>query len=296
MSVGRLWWIYQHYYKKYKQTENKIPTAICMCSILNCAIRVILGKDCTRPGVLWGSVFHLCWEHLSQLKPTFTGMKCFKQSIVFSKFHFRGKILRSSGVLFLYFPSKIIFLWQVAQCLVNRGTPCCSAEDSKLKPTFQSNHHTFIFRALQFYPNNKLNFTKQVQEISLPSIADAVSPSCPWGEVGAARQGDHGRAVLGLALRAGLQLRLASLAVPTLLPELLLASGWAAGAQLRGRWEAARGTAVGRRGGPCGRQQESCCCWWHSRQCPQEPPWGSQQSMGLRAFWKKGYTLQTDKC
>lgn len=136
-----------------------------------------------------------------------------------------------------------------------------------------------------------------MQEISLPSIADAVSPSCPWGEVGAARQGDHGRAaVLGLALRAGLQLRLASLAVPTLLPELLLASGWAARAQLRGRWEAARGTAVGRRGGPCGRQQESCCCWWHSRQCPQQPPWGSQRSMGLRAFWKKGYTLQTDKC
>lgn len=277
------------------KNKNK-PTALCMCSVLNCAISVILGKDCTRPGVLWGSVLHLCWKHLSQQKPTFTVMKCFKQSIIFLNFHFRGK-LRSSGVLFQYLLSKIIFLWQVAQCLWTGGTPYCSAGDSKLKPTFPSNHHTFIFWMLQFYPNEqiKLHQTK----ISPSSIQDAVPLFLPhlleWGGCSPAgrawQEGWFG------ARSPALELWLASLAVPTLLPELVLASGWA---QLRGRWEAARGTAVGRRRGPCGRQQESWR-WWHSRQChrnlPEAPStrWAEPGSERGRIFWKKGYRLQTDK-
>lgn len=131
---------------------------------------------------------------------------------------------------------------------------------------------------------NKLNFTKQ-RKISPSSIQDAV-PS--FFQVSLERGGcsPAGRTWqegwFG-ACSPALELWLASLAVPTLLPELVLASGWAAWAQLRGRWEAARGTAVGRRRGPCGRQQESCW-WWHSGQCHRnllELPAPAEQSLDL---------------
>lgn len=76
-----------------------------------------------------------------------------------------------------------------------------------------------------------------------------------------------------------------SLAVPTLAPELLLASGWAAllGHSWRGggkqhmelQWEG--------EGGPVEGSEESW--WWHSRQCPQKPLRGSaalaEQSLAL---------------
>lgn len=271
-----------------------------MCSVLNCAISVILGKDCTRPGVLWGSVLHLCWKHLSQLKPTFIVMKCFKQSIIFLNFHFRGK-LRSSGVLFQYLLSKIIFLWQVAQCLWTGATPYWGAGDSKLKPTFPSNHHTFIFWMLQFYPNEQIKLHKTKKDLSLQhsGCCSFFLPGLPGARrVQPCREDMAGRLVWGSLSSFG------ALAGVTRCPHAPSRAG-------AGVWLGCLGTAEGEVGSStwhCSGKEKGAM--WKAagellvvaqRAMPQKPPWapstcwaepGSERG---RVFWKKGYRLQTDK-